>query len=225
MTRESKEQTRKRVREILRHLHADYPEARCELTYENALQLLVATILSAQCTDKRVNLVTPALFKKYRKPEDFAASPPGVLESEIRSTGFFNNKAKSIRGAGKRIAEHFGGRVPDTMEDLLTLPGIARKSANVILGSIYEKPEGVVVDTHIMRLSGRLGLAKGKNPVQVERELMGIVPREEWIFFGHGLVWHGRRVCNARKPECGNCSLRDLCPYPLKRGKAPADLA
>lgn len=216
MPRETKEETRKRVRKILQHLHADYPDARCELNYENALQLLVATILSAQCTDKRVNLVTPALFQKYRKPEDFAASPPGVLENEIRSTGFFNNKAKSIRGAGKRIAEHFAGRVPETMEDLLTLPGIARKSANVILGSIYGKSEGVVVDTHIMRLSHRLGLAKGKNPVQVERELMEIVPREEWVFFGHGLVWHGRRVCNARKPECSRCSLRELCPYPLK---------
>lgn len=216
MQRETQTKRKQRVKKILKNLHQDYPNAHCELNFENALQLMVGVILSAQCTDVRVNMVTPALFKKYKTPADFAASPPGVLETEIRSTGFFNNKAKNIRGACKRIVEVYGGQMPDTMEELLTLPGIARKSANVILGSIFNKSEGIVVDTHVLRLTKKLGLTRNENPVKVEQDMMELVPKEEWNFFSHGIVWHGRRVCYARKPECYRCSLEKLCPFPLK---------
>ena len=216
MGREPRADLRRRVGRILRRLHEDYANAHCELRFQNPLQLLVATILSAQCTDLMVNRITPALFRRYKTAADFAAAPPGELEGAIRPSGFFNNKARNIRGACKRIEERFGGKVPATMEELLSLPGIARKSANVILGTVYGTADGVVVDTHVQRLSKRLRLSRGRNPVQIERDLMRIVPREEWIFFGHGLVWHGRRVCKARKPDCPRCSLRTLCPYPLK---------
>lgn len=208
--------SQERVKKILDHLHQDYPDAHCELNFASPLQLMVATILSAQCTDVRVNMVTPALFKKYKTAADFAASPPGVLEQEIHSTGFYNNKAKNIRGAAKKIVEEYGGKVPDTMEELLTLPGVARKTANVILGSIFNKSEGVVVDTHVQRLTNHLGLTKQTHPVKIEKEMMEIIPRKEWTFFGHAIVWHGRRVCKARRPECYRCSLLKLCPYPDK---------
>jgi endonuclease-3 len=204
-----------RETEILRRLKKEYPDPECALLHENPLQLLVATILSAQCTDARVNMVTPTLFQRYRTARDYAASPPGVLEDEIRSTGFFNNKAKSIRGASARIASEFGGRVPETMDELLTLPGVARKTANVVLGTAFGKNEGVVVDTHVHRVSRRLGLTKEDLPAKIERDLMERVPKADWTWFGHALIHHGRRVCKARRPECERCVLNDLCPSSL----------
>src|SRR5208337_296974 len=185
--------------------------ATCELQHANAFQLLIATILSAQCTDVRVNQVTHELFKKYTTPEAFAYANPSELEKEIRPTGFFRNKTKSVMGASKLIVEGFGGKVPQTMEELLTLPGVARKTANVVLGSGFGIASGVVVDTHVQRLSGRLDLTKNTDPKKIEQDLMQIIPRERWILFSHQLIWHGRRVCNARKPKCVECNLERLC--------------
>lgn len=204
--------TESALREVLAELERLYPDADCELRHENALQLLIATILSAQSTDVRVNQVTEALFRRYRNAEDFAAADPAVFEQEIRSTGFFRNKTKSVLGAARKITDEFGGEVPDTMEDLITLPGVARKTANVVLGTWFRKPVGVVVDTHIGRLARRLGISPEKDAVKVERDLMNRLPQDRWIFMGHAIIWHGRRVCAARRPDCANCTLANWCP-------------
>ncbi len=200
------------LREVLAELERLYPDADCELRHENALQLLIATILSAQSTDVRVNQVTETLFERYRSAAEFAAADPAVFEQEIRSAGFFRNKTKSVLGAARKITEEFGGEVPDTMEELITLPGVARKTANVVLGTWFRKPVGVVVDTHIGRLARRLGISPEKDAVKVERDLMNRLPQDKWIFMGHAIIWHGRRVCAARRPDCANCTLADWCP-------------
>jgi len=204
--------TRERIAQLLKVLPQVYPGAHCELDFHNPLQLLVATILSAQCTDKRVNMVTPALFEKYRRAKDYADAPQAEFENAIKSTGFFRNKTKSIRAAMRAIAEGHGGKVPDTMEELRELPGVGRKTANVVLGNAFEKNEGIVVDTHVIRLSQRLGLTKHKDPEKIERDLMKLVPREDWTDWSHWLIWHGRRRCFARKPDCSQCEIFRLCP-------------
>jgi endonuclease-3 len=204
--------TQQRVAQLVEMLPKVYPGAHTELNFKGPLQLLVATILSAQCTDKRVNMVTPALFKKYRTAKDYADAPQTQLERAIKSTGFFRNKAKSIRAAMRAIAEEHGGKVPSTMEALRELPGVGRKTANVVLGNAFGKNEGVVVDTHVVRLSQRLGLTKHKDPEKIERDLMKLVPREHWTDWSHWLIWHGRRRCYARKPDCANCEIFKLCP-------------
>ena len=188
-----------------------YPNATCELKHENPFQLVISTILSAQCTDVRVNLVTEKLYKKYPDARAFAYANPADLEQEIRPTGFFRNKTKSVMGASKAIVEKFGGDVPRTMEEMLTLPGVARKTANVVLGTAYGIPSGVVVDTHVLRLARRLELTKHEEPRKVEQDLMSILPRDKWIQFSHQLIWHGRRVCVARKPKCIDCNIEPLC--------------
>jgi len=203
---------RERVARLVEALPKVYPGAHCELDYRNPLELFIATILSAQCTDKRVNMVTPALFKKYRTAKDYANAVPTELENAIKSTGFYRNKAKSIRAATSTIARKFGGKVPDSMEELRELPGVGRKTANVVLGNAFGKNEGIVVDTHVMRLSQRLGLTKQKDPEKIERDLMKLVPREHWTDWSHWLIWHGRRRCYARKPDCANCEIFQLCP-------------
>jgi len=205
----------RQAQEILRRLHKLYPQAECELDYHAPLDLAVAVILSAQCTDKRVNIVTKELFKKYRTVKDYAESKPGKLEKIIRSTGFFRSKAKSIREMTKALIRDHGGRLPDTMGELLKLRGVARKTANVILSEVFGVAEGIVVDTHMKRLAYRLGLTVKKDPVQVERDLMKCVPKSDWAIFSHRMIWHGRRVCDARKPDCAHCTLRGICP---KRG-------
>lgn len=197
---------------IISILRKTYPDVRCELDHQTPLQLLVATILSAQCTDVRVNLVTPALFAKYRTAADFAAAPPGELEELIKSTGFFNNKAKSIRNCCRAIAEKHAGQVPQTMAELVQLDGCGRKTASVVLGVAFRKAEGIVVDTHVTRLSQRLGLTRQKTAEKIEQDLMTIVPHKDWIALSHLLIWHGRRRCDARKPDCENCELLKLCP-------------
>jgi len=201
----------KRVAAILAKLDEAYPAATCELKHENAFELLISTILSAQCTDVRVNQVTQTLYKKYPNAEAFAHANPGELEQEIRPTGFFRNKTKSIMGASKGIIENFGGQVPRTMEEILTLPGVARKTANVVLGTAYGIASGVVVDTHVIRLSRRLDLSKHEDPKKIEEDLMRVIPKEKWITFSHQLIWHGRRVCVARKPRCIDCNLESIC--------------
>lgn len=201
----------RRVTAILAKLDEAYPTATCELKHENAFQLLIATILSAQCTDVRVNQVTQELFKKYRTPDDFAYATPAELEKEIRPTGFFRNKTKSIMGASKGIIENFGGQVPRTMQEILTLPGVARKTANVVLGTAYGIASGVVVDTHVQRLSNRLDLTRNEDPRKIELDLMAEIPQNKWIMFSHQLIWHGRRVCFARKPNCVACNLQHIC--------------
>lgn len=205
-----------RVRAILKALDEAYPAATCALTHENPFQLLISTILSAQCTDERVNQVTATLYPKYPNPEAFAYANPAELEQEIRPTGFFRNKTKSIMGASKLIVEKFGGQVPKTMEELLTLPGVARKTANVVLGTAFGIASGVVVDTHVQRLAERLDLSKNTDPKKIEQDLMKIIPQEKWIIFAHQLIWHGRRVCRARYPMCAECNLYKLCYFPHK---------
>jgi endonuclease-3 len=200
-----------RVAEILRRLDNMYPDVTCALIHRNPWELLVATILSAQCTDKRVNEVTPGLFRKYPTPADFAAVKPEVLAQDIRSTGFFNNKAKSIVGAAKKVTSEFGGAVPRTMDELLTVPGAARKTANVVLGTAYGIAAGVVVDTHVMRVSRRLDLTKHTDPVKIELDLMKIIPMNRWILFSHQLIHHGRALCTARNPKCAECLLDPIC--------------
>lgn len=200
-----------RVQAILKGLDAAYPAATCELRHENPFQLLIATILSAQCTDATVNIVTKTLFAKYPTPKDLAYANPTELEREIRPTGFFRNKTKSIMGASKKLVEEFGGQVPKTMEQLLTLPGVARKTANVVLGTTFGIASGVVVDTHVLRLSNRLDLTKNTDPKKIEQDLMNILPRDKWIIFSHQLIWHGRRCCVARKPRCIDCNLEKIC--------------
>ena len=203
---------RERVAQLLKVLPKVYPDAHTELNFRNPLELLIATILSAQCTDKRVNIVTPALFKKYRSAKDYAKAPQAELEDAIKSTGFFRNKTKSIRAATWTIAKKFGGKIPSTMEELRELPGVGRKTANVVLGNAFGKNEGIVVDTHVARLSQRLSLTKEKDPEKIERDLMKLVPREHWTNWSHWLIWHGRRRCYARKPDCSNCEIFRLCP-------------
>lgn len=200
-----------RVRAILKKLDEAYPAATCALEHENAFQLLVATILSAQSTDVTVNQVTPALFRKYPSPAALAYANPSEVEREIHSTGFFRNKTKSIMGAAKKIVEEFRGEVPRTMEELVTLPGVARKTANVVLGTAFGIAAGVVVDTHVQRLAGRLDLTKNTDPKKIEQDLMRVIPENKWILFAHQLIWHGRRVCQARKPKCIECNLDSLC--------------
>lgn len=204
-----------RVRKILSRLKKEYPDATSALHHSSALELAVATILSAQCTDARVNMVTPHLFATYRSARDYAAADPAVIEKEIQSTGFFRNKTKSIIGMAQALVERHGGEVPQTMEELTALPGIGRKTANVILGTWFRKNEGVVVDTHVQRLTGLLGLTKQTDPVKIEQELMAIVPREDWTWFSHTLILHGRAVCIARRPKCDECVLNRLCPSSL----------
>lgn len=201
-----------RAKELLKRLPEIHPEAHCELIHTNPLELLVATMLSAQCTDKRVNLVTSRLFQRCRTAEDYANISQEELEGLVRSTGFYRNKAKNIRAmAAKLLAEH-EGKVPDTLEALAVLPGVGRKTANVVLGNAFSKNEGVVVDTHVGRLSQRLGLTKFKDPVRIERDLMKLFPRDSWADLSHWLIFHGRRRCPARNPDCPHCELRDLCP-------------
>jgi endonuclease-3 len=200
-----------RVRAILQKLDEAYPDVVCALEHENPFQLLISTILSAQCTDVRVNQVTKTLYVKYPTPKDFAYADPKELEQDIRPTGFFRNKTKSIMGASKKIVEEFGGEVPRTMEQLLTLPGVARKTANVVLGTAFGIASGIVVDTHVTRLSGRLDLSRNTDPKKIEQDLVRVIPREKWILFSHQLIWHGRKICQARKPRCSECNLERLC--------------
>ena len=201
----------KRVAAILAKLDEAYPSATCELNHKSAFELLIATILSAQCTDVRVNQVTQTLFKKYPDAKALAYATPGELEQEIRPTGFFRNKAKSVMGASKGILENFGGEVPRTMEEILTLPGVARKTANVVLGTAYGIPSGIVVDTHVQRITNRLDLTRNEDPKKIEQDLMQVIPKDKWIQFSHQIIWHGRRVCQARKPKCLECNMESLC--------------
>src|ERR1700734_2187273 len=200
-----------RVKIILKTLDEMYPDATCALIHRNPWELLVATILSAQCTDRRVNLVTPGLFAKYPTPRDFAAARQEVLANDIRSTGFYNNKAKSVIGAAKKIVDEFGGKVPRTIEEVLTIPGAARKTANVVLGTAYGIASGIVVDTHVQRIAARLDLTKETDPVKIERDLMKIIPEDRWILFSHQLILHGRALCVARNPKCAECALNPIC--------------
>jgi len=204
--------TARRALTIVSRLAQEYPNAACALNFRNSLELLVATVLSAQCTDQRVNVVTRELFQKYRSAADYAESNQNELENDIRSTGFFRNKAKSIRGCSRMLVERHGGRVPGRMDDLVELPGIGRKTANVILGTAMGLATGVVVDTHVRRLARRMGLTRHNDPEKIEQVLMRLVPQEEWISFGHRMIQHGRRVCSARKPNCEGCCLNDCCP-------------
>lgn len=206
---------KQKTRRIIRLLKKAYPDAHCALNHSSPLELLIATILSAQCTDERVNLVTADLFRKYRRCEDYFKVSATELERDIHSTGFFRNKAKSIQGACRLINEQYQGRVPNTLEDLLTLPGVARKTANVVLGNAYGIASGVVVDTHVSRLSQRLGLTENTQPEKIERDLIELVPKKDWIEFSHLLISHGRQVCKARSPLCSNCTLESLCPSSL----------
>jgi endonuclease III len=201
----------RRVAAILARLDEAYPSATCELNHKNAFELLIATILSAQCTDVRVNQVTETLFKKYPDAKAFAYANPSELEQEIRPTGFFRNKTKSVMGASKGILEKFGGEVPRTMEEILTLPGVARKTGNVVLGTAYGIPSGIVVDTHVQRIANRLDLTRNEDPKKIEQDLMQVIPKDKWILFSHQIIWHGRRVCQARKPKCIECNLESLC--------------
>jgi len=220
--RERKSQLKERTEKIIKLLKRAHPDAKCALNHANAFELLIATILSAQCTDERVNKVTADLFRKYRKPEDYLKVPATELQQDIRTTGFFRNKTKSIQGASKMLVEEFGGEVPQSMEELLKLPGVARKTANVVLGVAYAKAEGVVVDTHVSRLSHRLKLTRHKDAGKIEKDLIEIVPRKNWIEFAHLLIFHGRRICKARRPLCEECVVEELCPSSiLKTGKVP----
>ncbi|HVV01453.1 MAG TPA: endonuclease III [Verrucomicrobiae bacterium] len=212
MPRETTVQKKLRTRKVIARLRKAYPDAHCELNHSNPLQLLVATILSAQCTDKRVNLVTPALFARYPSASAFAAAPQAELEEQIKSTGFYRNKAKSIKSCAQSLVEKHGGEVPATMEALIALGGVGRKTANVVLGNAFNINEGIVVDTHVARLSFRLGFTRQTAPEKIEQELVTLVPRDEWTLFSHLLIWHGRRRCFARGPDCPNCEVRRLCP-------------
>jgi endonuclease III len=203
---------RERIKQLITAWPKVYPDAHCELDFRNPLELLVATILSAQCTDKRVNMVTPTLFKKYRTARAYADAPQTEFETAIKSTGFYRSKTKSIRTAMRAIVDKHGGKVPDTMEELRALPGVGRKTANVVLGNAFHKNEGIVVDTHVIRLSQRLGLTRHKDAEKIERDLMKLVPRDHWTDWSHWLIWHGRRRCYARKPDCAQCEVFRLCP-------------
>jgi len=211
---------RERAQAIFERLKKAYPDARCSLDYKTPLELLVATILAAQCTDERVNIVTKTLFKKYRRAQDYVTTPRAELEESIKSCGFFRQKAKSIVNACARIMNDYGGKVPGVMDELLTLDGVGRKTANVLLGECFGTP-GIIVDTHVRRLSNRLGFTKSDDPVKIEQDLMKIWPREHWTLFSHNLVFHGRKICAARAPKCAECPIADLCPYPTStKGKS-----
>jgi endonuclease-3 len=212
MPRETIAAKKQRAKKICAALQRTYPDAHCELNFSSPLQLLVATILSAQCTDKRVNIVTAELFKKYRTARDFANAPLAEIEEAVKSTGFFRNKAKNIKACCAALVEKFGGEVPRTMDELHALAGVGRKTANVVLGNAFGINVGVVVDTHVTRLANRLGLAEGTDAVKLEQDLMPLVPQKDWARFSHWLIWHGRRRCAARKPDCVNCEIRSLCP-------------
>src|SRR5947207_10955517 len=220
--RESKSDRKKRTERIIKLLKQAHPDAHCALNHSNPFELLIATILSAQCTDERVNIVTADLFRKYQRPEDYLKVRDIELQQDIKSTGFYRNKTKSIQGACKMLVEEFKSEVPKTMEQLLRLPGVARKTGNVVLGVAYGIAIGIVVDTHVSRLSNRLGLTKQKNAVKIENDLLKLVPRKDWIIFSHLLIFHGRRVCKARRPLCEECTVEPLCPSSiLKTGKIP----
>jgi len=212
MPRESKEARAQRTGQVIARLMQAYPDAHCELNHTNPLELLIATILSAQCTDKRVNLVTADLFKKYRSAADYARAPAAQLEEAIKTTGFFRNKTKSIQACCRALVEQHQGKVPSSMEALIRLGGVGRKTANVVLGNAFNINSGVVVDTHVARLAGRLRLSRHKDPARIETDLMTLVPREQWTLFSHLLIWHGRRRCFARKPDCLRCEVLALCP-------------
>jgi endonuclease-3 len=214
-----------RALEVVRRLAAEYPDAKCALHFGNPLELLIATILSAQCTDERVNIVTRDLFKKYRSAKDYASADANQLEQDIRTTGFFRNKAKSIRGCCRLLLERHQGELPSRLEELVELPGIGRKTANVVLGTAMGLATGVVVDTHVHRVSRRLGLTRQNDPVKIEQVLMRLIPQQEWINFAHRMIWHGRRVCTARNPACERCCLNDICPkvgVARKKPKVPS---
>ncbi len=218
----SNEDRKARFRKISRQLKSAYPDAKCTLNHSNAFELLIATILSAQCTDERVNIVTADLFRKYRKPEDYLKVSPSELQNDIRTTGFFRNKAKSIQGTAKMLTEQYGGRVPNTIVELLELPGVARKTANVVLGTAFGVSSGIVVDTHVTRLARRMGLTEQKQAEKIERDLVEIVPRKDWVVFSHLLIAHGRKICKARNPLCAQCLIEKLCPSSfLKTGEMP----
>jgi endonuclease III len=220
--RESNEELKARVREVIRRLKRAYPDAKCSLNHSNPFELLVATILSAQCTDERVNIVTADLFRKYKKPEDYLKVSPRELEKDIQSTGFFRNKTKSIQGTSKVLTEQYGGVVPHTMEELLELPGVARKTANVVLGNAFEIKAGVVVDTHVTRLSHRLDFTQQKTAEKIEQDLIPLVPKKDWVIFPHLLIAHGRKICKARNPLCDQCPVEKQCPSSfLKTGIMP----
>lgn len=208
--------TPERVAVILERLEAQYPDAQCSLDFETPLQLLVATILSAQCTDERVNMVTPALFARFRTAQDFADANPGELEEMIRSTGFYRNKTRSLIGMGQALADRHGGEVPRSMAELTRVPGAGRKTANVVLGNAFGVEEGVVVDTHVARISQRLGLTRHTDPGRIEQDLMALIPRGRWTLFPHLMIHHGRAICQARKPQCERCPLNDVCPFPSR---------
>ena len=223
--RETKSQRKERTEQIIKLLKRAHPDAHCALNHSNAFELLLATILSAQCTDERVNIVTADLFRKYRKPEDYLKVPATELQQDVRTTGFFRNKTKSIQGACRMLVEDFNGQVPKTMEELLQLPGVARKTANVVLGVAYGIAAGIVVDTHVSRLSQRLGLTKNKDAGKIEQDLMELVPRKDWIIFSHLLIFHGRRVCKARRPLCEECVVEKLCPSSLLKTSSHSRVA
>lgn len=214
---------KERTRKIIAQLKKAYPDAKCSLNHSNPLELLIATILSAQCTDERVNIVTADLFRKYRSCADYLKVPASELQNDVRTTGFFRNKTKSIQGACKVLSEKYGNRVPDTIEELLELPGVARKTANVVLGNAFGIASGIVVDTHVSRLSRRLGLTKHQQPEKIERDLVELVSKKDWIDFSHLLIYHGRQICRARKPLCEKCVVERYCPSSrLKTGEEPA---
>ncbi len=212
MSRETAAAKKERTLKIIAVLQRTYPNAHCELNFSNPLELLIATILSAQCTDKRVNIVTAELFKKYRSAKDFADAPLPQIEAAVKTTGFFRNKAKNIKACCAALVQKFGGVVPRTMDELHSLAGVGRKTANVVLGNAFGLNVGVVVDTHVTRLANRLGLTKQTDAVKLEQELMKLVPQNDWTLFSHWLIWHGRRRCDARKPDCVNCEIHSLCP-------------
>jgi endonuclease-3 len=220
--RESLEALKTRTREVIRRLKRAYPGAKCSLNHTNPFELLIATILSAQCTDERVNIVTADLFRKYRKPEDYLTVSPRELEKDIQSTGFFRNKTKSIQGTSKMLTEQYGGEVPQTMDELLELPGVARKTANVVLGNAFDIHAGVVVDTHVTRLSHRLAFTQQKTAEKIEQDLIPIVPKKDWVIFPHLMIYHGRKICKARNPLCAECTIEKQCPSSsLKTGVHP----
>ena len=220
--RESFDELKARTREVIRRLKRAYPGAKCSLNHSNPFELLVATILSAQCTDERVNIVTADLFRKYRKPEDYLKVPPRELEKDIQSTGFFRNKTKSIQGTARMLTEEYHGEVPHTMDELLELPGVARKTANVVLGNAFDIHAGVVVDTHVTRLSHRLAFTQQKTAEKIELDLIEIVPKKDWVIFPHLMIYHGRKICKARNPLCAECTVEKQCPSSyLKTGVMP----
>jgi endonuclease-3 len=222
--RESTDELKKRVRDVIRRLKRAYPDAKTSLNHTNPFELLIATILSAQCTDERVNIVTADLFRKYHKPEDYLRVPARELEKDIQSTGFFRNKTKSIQGTSKMLTEQFNGEVPHTMDELLELPGVARKTANVVLGNAFGIKAGVVVDTHVTRLSHRLGFTQEKTAEKIERALIPIVPKKDWVIFPHLMIFHGRKICKARNPLCAECVVEKQCPSSyLKTGVMPGN--